>query len=275
MLERPAPQSCKQQVAAAFSRAATTYDSVADFQRAVGARLLSLLPEQQSHPLTAQTAVQQWLDIGCGTGHFCQQLQQRWPSAQGIGLDLAEGMLDFARTRCPEIRYICADAEQLPLQDNSQDLVFSSLALQWCSDFPRVLSEIKRVLKPGGVLLFSSLAEGSLIELRHSWQAVDNLAHVNQFRPLSLYQDFTASCGLQLLDVHCHTHTYHYAKVRDLTHELKYLGADHLQAGRAPGLVGRQGLQRLLDAYETYRQPQGLPATWQVIYGVLRKESSV
>ncbi len=270
MREHPTPQPCKQtekqHVAAAFSRAASTYDSVADFQRAVGTRLLSLLPEP------SQTAVQHWLDMGCGTGYFCQQLQQRWPHAQGIGLDLAEGMLSFARNRCPELGYICADAEQLPLPDNSQDLVFSSLALQWCTDFSRVLSEIKRVLKPGGVLLFSSLADGSLLELRNSWRAVDHLAHVNQFRSLSLYQDLTANCGLQVLDVHCHTHTYHYSKVRELTHELKLLGADHVQAGRAQGLVGRQGLQRLLDAYESYRQPQGLPATWQVIYGVLRKE---
>ncbi len=239
----------------------------------MGARLLSLLPEQTTIPLADQTQVQQWLDIGCGTGYFCEHLQQRWPSAQGVGLDLAEGMLNFARIRCPELRYICADAEQLPLQDNSQDLVFSSLALQWCADFSSVLSEIKRVLKPGGVLLFSSLADGSLSELRNSWQAVDNSPHVNQFRPFSLYQDLIAASGLQMLDVHCHTHTYHYAKVRELTHELKHLGADHVQAGRAPGLVSRQGFQRLLDTYESYRQPQGLPATWQVVYGVLRKES--
>nr|MBP8008331.1 methyltransferase domain-containing protein [Thiopseudomonas sp.] len=170
-------QNNKQQVAAAFSRAAETYDSVADFQRAVGARLLSLLPES-----ICPAHIQQWLDLGCGTGYFCEHLQQRFASARGTGLDLAQGMLAFARTRCPDLSYICADAEQLPLQDNSQDLVFSSLALQWCTDFSKVLHEAHRVLKPGGVLLFSSLADGSLIELRRSWQAVDNATHVNQFR---------------------------------------------------------------------------------------------
>ena len=268
MLEFSAQQqSNKQQVAAAFSRAAETYDSVADFQRAVGARLFSLLPESIS-----PTQIQQWLDLGCGTGYFCEHLQQRFASARGTGLDLAQGMLAFARTRCPDLSYICADAEQLPLQDNSQDLVFSSLALQWCTDFSKVLREAQRVLKPGGVLLFSSLADGSLIELRRSWQAVDNATHVNQFRTLKRYQESTAASALQVLDLHCHTHIYHYAKVADLTHELKHLGADHLQDGRAPGLVSRQGLQRLLNAYEYYRQPQGLPATWQVVYGVLRKE---
>lgn len=269
MLECAQPVQSKQQIAAAFSRAANTYDSVADFQRAVGTRLLSLLPESV---LGTTESLANWLDIGCGTGYFCQQLQQRWPQAQGIGLDLAPGMLQVARKRCPNNSYLCADAERLPLTDNSQDLVFSSLALQWCSDFARVLSEIKRVLKPGGVLLFSSVADGSLYELKRSWQMVDHAAHVNQFRPLSLYQDLAAASGLQRLDLHCHRHIYHYPKVRDLTHELKYLGADHVQAGRAQGLLGRQRLQRLLDAYEGFRQPQGLPATWQVVYGVLSKE---
>ncbi len=272
MLDRAAQQQSKQQIAAAFSRAAETYDSVAQFQRAVCMRLLSLLPEPVSTSSAKQNQLQQWLDIGCGTGHFCKHLQQNWPNAQGIGLDLAHGMLTFASTHCPGISYICADAEQLPLRDNSQDIVFSSLALQWCTDFSRVLSEINRVLKPGGVLLFSSVADGSLLELRSSWQAVDHAAHVNQFRPLNIYQDLAVASAMQVLDLHCHTHTYYYAKVRDLTHELKYLGADHLHAGRAQGLVGRQSLQRLLDAYENYRQPQGLPATWQVVYGVLRKE---
>lgn len=272
MLEHLAQPTSKQQVAAAFSRAASTYDSVADFQRAVGTRLLSLLPAAAGNASATQLQVQQWLDIGCGTGHFCEHLQQRWPRAQGLGLDLAKGMLHVARTRCPSLSYICADAEHLPLQDNSQDVIFSNLALQWCDDFSQVLSEAKRVLKPAGVLLFSSVADGSLAELRDSWRAVDKAAHVNTFRPLSLYQDLTAACGLQVLDVHCHTHIYHYAKVRELTHELKHLGADHLQAGRGQGLVGRQGLQRLLDAYEDYRQSQGLPATWQVVYGVLRKD---
>src|SRR5690554_3758031 len=100
MLERL--QCNKQQVAAAFSRAANTYDSVAEFQRAVGGRLLSLVPQQLN---SVGHQPQSWLDIGCGTGYFCQQLQQRWPLAQGLGLDLAEGMLVVARERCPTLAY--------------------------------------------------------------------------------------------------------------------------------------------------------------------------
>lgn len=279
MLKQLEKKQNKQQIAERFSQAAQTYDSVADLQRAVGARLLSLLPEPalnsksilNSKPLDFKP-IENWLDIGCGTGHFCQQLQKKWPNAQGVGLDLAEGMLQFSSLRCPAVSYVCADAERLPLADNSQDLVFSSLALQWCNDFSRVLNEIKRVLKPNGLLLFSSVAEGSLAELKHSWQAVDAATHVNPFRTFNNYQQLVSSSGLAIEQLHCHQHIYYYAKVQDLTSELKYLGANHIQAKKNQGSVGKKGLQQLLSTYETYRQPQGLPATWQVVYGVLRKE---
>lgn len=258
----------KQHIAATFSKAATTYDSAADLQRAVGARLLSLLPVS----LIKTKKIDNWLDIGCGTGHFCQQLLEKWPNAQGIGLDLAEEMLKFSRIHCPKVNYICADAEHLPLANNSQDLIFSSLALQWCADFSSVLNEVQRVLKPNGLLLFSSIADGSLVELNQSWQAVDGKKHVNQFRTFKNYTNLVSSSDLEMIDLHCYQHIYHYEEVRDLTLELKLLGANHLKAGRAQGLVGKKGFQRFLNTYETYRQPQGLPASWQVVYGVLRKK---
>ena len=64
------------------------------------------------------------------------------------------------------------------------DLIFSSLAVQWCADFAAVLSEAYRVLQPGGVLAFASLCVGTLYELRDSWRQVDGLVHVNRFREL-------------------------------------------------------------------------------------------
>ena len=64
----------------------------------------------------------------------------------------------------------------------------------------------------------------------------------------------------------------HYPDVRSLTHELKALGAHNLNPGRPGGLTGRARMLALLKAYEQFRQPQGLPATYQVVYGVLRKD---
>jgi malonyl-CoA O-methyltransferase len=165
------------------------------------------------------------------------------------------------------------DAERLPLQSASCDLLFSSLALQWCANFAAVLSEAGRVLRPGGVLAFSSLCVGTLQELRDSWQAVDGFVHVNRFRRFEDYQRLCGGSDLALLSLQTKPETLYYPDVRSLTHELKALGAHNLNPGRPGGLTGRTRMLALLNAYEQFRQPQGLPATYQVVYGVLRKDS--
>ena len=102
-------------------------------------------------------------------------------------------------------------------------------------------------------------------------QAVDGLVHVNRFRRFEDYQRLCAASGFEQLELHRCAHVLHYPDVRSLTHELKALGAHNLNPGRPSGLTGRARMQGLLQAYEAFRQPAGLPATYQVVYGVLRK----
>lgn len=252
----------KRQVAASFSRAAASYDSVAALQRAVGHSLLERLPQ----PLTAA----RWLDLGSGTGFFSRILAERCGDG-GVAVDLAEGMLAHARQQGAARHHVAGDAERLPLRDGCFELIFSSLALQWCGQFSAVLSEAARVLRPGGMFAFSSLCVGTLDELRASWQAVDGQVHVNRFRHFDDYQRLTAASPLQVLDLQRQAHVLHYPDVRSLTHELKALGAHNLNPGRPSGLTGRARIDAMLRAYENFRDAQGLPATYQVVYGVLRK----
>ncbi|MCQ4346421.1 malonyl-ACP O-methyltransferase BioC [Pseudomonas stutzeri] len=255
----------KRQVAASFSRAAASYDSVAELQRAVGAELLARLP--------ADFVPQRWLDLGSGTGHFSRALAARFPQASGTALDIAEGMLRHARPLGGATQFVCGDAEHLPLASASQQLIFSSLALQWCADFAAVLGEARRVLAPGGVLAFSSLCVGTLQELQGSWQAVDGFVHVNRFRRLEDYRALCAASGLEVLELATERRVLHYADLRQLTHELKALGAHNLNPGRPGGLTGRARVRALVEAYERFRDAQGLPASWQVVYGVLRRSA--
>ena len=222
----------KRLVAVSFSRAAASYDSVAELQRNVGHELMSRLPVGLSP--------QRWLDVGCGTGYFSRVLGQHFPRSEGLALDIAQGMLAYARPLGGAQHFIAGDAECLPLQDNSCDVVFSSLALQWCAHFD-------------------------------GWKAVDGQVHVNRFREFSAYQQLCAGSGLQVKSLHTQPHVLHYPQVRQLTHELKALGAHNLNPGRPEGLTGRARVQGLITAYEQFRQPQGLPATYQVVYGILEK----
>ncbi|WP_343578169.1 malonyl-ACP O-methyltransferase BioC [Pseudomonas sp.] len=253
----------KRQVAASFSRAAETYDAVADLQRAVGSQLLQRLPNE--------LAPQRWVDLGSGTGYFTRALAEHYPQAHGLAVDIAEGMLRHARDLGGAEHFIGGDAEHLPLRDGACDLLFSSLALQWCADLPSVLSEARRVLRPNGVLAFSSLCIGTLGELRSAWQAVDGFVHVNRFRAFEDYQRHCAASGLEVLELRTEDCVLHFPDLRSLTHELKALGAHNLNPGRPDGLTGRERVRALITAYEQFRQPQGLPATYRVVYAVLRK----
>ncbi len=256
----------KRQVAASFSRAAPSYDSVADLQRAVGSELMSRLPEMTPA---------RWLDLGSGTGYFSRTLAQRLPGSEGVALDIAEGMLNHARPLGGAQHFVAGDAENLPLREESVGLMFSSLAVQWCSDFASVLAEAERVLQPGGIFGFASLCVGTLYELRDSWQAVDGMVHVNRFREFEQYQRLCAASGLQVSSLNVMPHVLHYPDVRSLTHELKALGAHNINPGRPGGLTGRARIQALMAAYEGFRQEEGLPATYQVVYAVLEKPAAV
>ena len=257
------PLPDKMSVAASFSRAANSYDAVADLQRQVGLRLMNMLP--------ASLAPRHWLDLGCGTGHFARQLATRYPQGDGLALDIAEGMLRHARPLGGARHFIAGDAEALPLRETSHELIYSSLALQWCANLRGVLAEARRVLRPGGVLAFSSLVDGTLDELRQSWRQVDERVHVNRFRHLADYQALCADSGLRLLRLEQRPAVLYFPDLSALTRELKALGAHNLNPGRPPGLTGRARLRALAEAYEQFRVSQGLPVTYQAVYAVLEK----
>ncbi|HEB26314.1 MAG TPA: malonyl-[acyl-carrier protein] O-methyltransferase BioC, partial [Porticoccus sp.] len=263
----------KQRVADSFSRAASSYDSAARLQRQVGRRLIEALPDNcSSLEQPDQCDAFKIIDLGCGTGYFTEQLDKKYPSADITGIDLAQGMLDFASSEHDmPVTWLCGDAENIPLAGNSVDLIFSNLAFQWCEQLPMLASEIVRVLKPGGLIAFTSLGQKTLFELRESWAAVDDYVHVNHFLEANHWQAVFTKAGMVFQSFETDTCLLAYRDLRHLTNELKGLGAHNVNVGQNRGLTGREHIRKLVSAYEKFRNPQGeLPATWEVIYGVAR-----
>jgi malonyl-CoA O-methyltransferase len=249
----------KQDVARSFGRAAAGYERAAALQRTIGEELLALAP-----PLAPARV----LDIGSGTGHFSDRLAQRFPRAEVIGLDLAEGMLRQARagTRGESARWLCGDAEQLPLAGASIDLVYSSLALQWCESPGPALAEIARVLAPGGQALIATLGDDTLWELRAAWRAVDARVHVNRFASVAALERAARAAGLTVRGIGQKYHLPAYADVQGLARDLRAIGAHNVNAGRPGGLAGRGAWRRLQSAYAQLANPDGtLPATYRAL----------
>jgi malonyl-CoA O-methyltransferase len=252
----------KKRIARSFSRAATTYDSVAEFQRAVGEKLLKKI--KTSEVIQEAGLV---VDLGCGTGYFGEPLQMLFPKANIIGVDLAEGMLQAARARNKEhFSWLCGDAENLPLANACADVIFSNLALQWCHNLQGLFSELNRILKPGGVLFFSTLGPMTLHELRSAWSKVDCYAHVNLFKPIEQVHRSLQKNRFSVLESQGDTNVLAFEKLTDLTRSLKDLGAHNVNREQLQGLTGRKKIAAFKSAYENYRQGAFLPATYDVFY---------
>lgn len=270
VLETPAKsqnlQRDKQQVARSFSQAANSYDGLARLQRQLGDRLLQQVQPQLSGIV---------LDVGSGTGVYSEQMAALDSVQQVLSLDLAAGMLDFARSHRPHtnIYWVQADAEGLPLADNCVDAIFANLSLQWSENPKSLFAELQRVLKPGGTLAFNTLGPDTLHELRTAWSVVDPFVHVNQF--ISVADIVTAMPRSLLAEQFTVTHQqFEYQHLYQLLQELKGIGASNHNSGRPLGLGGRQRLQTLAKAYERFRSLEGLlPASYEVICGLYRKSS--
>lgn len=255
------PLRDKRLVAASFSRAAQTYDGVARLQREIADKLGCWLSDEP---------VQQVLDLGCGTGYANSWLSRR-SVLPLINLDIAEGMLGFARQQGCLGLFVTGDAEQLPLADQSVDCVWSSLAVQWSEQPEALFKELYRVVRPGGRILVCTLGPSTLNELRAAWAGADQLEHVNQFMSIECWLAFAGALHLRrhIKDFRVER----YSELSVLLRELKALGAHNVNPNRRAGLGGQKSLKVMYRNYEQFRDQQGyFPATYEVHYLEFERE---
>lgn len=260
----------RSRVRRSFQRGAGAYDHLTPVQQRVVERLLECLP---AGPLTGPV-----LDIGCGTGRLLSGLQERYPSAQPVGLDLACAMLRQARPRLGSRALLLqADAERLPFRNGSFALIVSSSTFQWCEDLDACFREVRRCLQPGGRFSFSLFGGGTFHELRESWRAA------------------RTACGVPVDGEHDGTHRFHtevqvraalerqhfndvlvestverewYADVAHLLQSVKRIGAGSSRPPAGGGLGWRRILHRMAEYYTgQYGAAAGVPASYDVIRG--------
>ena len=247
----------KQAIAHAFGRAAKNYDNIARFQQKSGQYLFDCLSTMPGNTM---------LDAGCGTGYFSQQ----WHLAgkQVIALDLSAAMLAIAQQKQAAMSYIQADMELLPLKDESVDLCFSHLAIQWCSNLYTPLSELYRITKKGGVVAFSTLVDGSLQELKQCWQKVDNKPHINSFLT---FEQIKLACNGWPHSLEQQSWHLTYPSFGCLLQSLKGIGATYLAQGRQQhGLMTKNHLAKLVEHYP--HTGDQFPLTYQLVFGMLYRE---
>jgi len=258
-------------VKSVFSRSVATYDAHAVLQREVANRLLGHLEFTRLKPARI-------LDIGCGTGYFTSLLRQRFRRAHLVALDIAEPMVGAARSKQKHDffrrgvnGFTAADALALPFSDACFDLACSNLTMQWVVDPRRMLAEMRRVLAPGGLMLFSTFGRRTLSEMR---QSLASIAHeraglVLPFPDVTSLGNALMELPVELPVTDTDLFTLTYADAMTLVRELKALGASSSAiAGRPGGLYGRSLLRQLEAAYgAAHRMEDGrIRATFEVLY---------
>ena len=111
------------------------------------------------------------LDVGCGTGANLALVERRFPGVAACGLDLDAGALRFCSERGPRARLVQGEGGRLPFQDASLACVLALDVIEHVDDDRALLAELRRVLRPGGVLVASVPAYPSL------WSAHDEALH--------------------------------------------------------------------------------------------------
>ena len=169
---------------------------------------------------------------------------------------------------------VAADEEALPFRDASLDLVVSALALQFVNDLPGTLIQIRRALKPDGLLLAALVGGDTLIELRQAFAAAE--AEIEdgvspRIAPFSDVRDMgallqRANFALPVTDVD--RLTARYASPFELMHDLRFMGATNSLVERSRRPLRRATLMRMAEIYtERFSDPDGrIRATFEIVW---------
>ncbi len=146
------------------------------------------------------------LDVGCGAGEMAAQLQTRYKKAHVLALDNEFAMVQFAKQQHHQSCF-CADAARLPLPDRTVDLIFANLLLPWYPNIPVLLREWRRVLRPQGLLMLTTLGLDTLREIKMILDADQwpQLVDMHDIGDLLLQEKFEGP----VLDVNHYTLNYH------------------------------------------------------------------
>lgn len=255
---------------AAFSRGASAYDQQARVQRQVVDQFLDRLARLDPAP-------RRCLDVGAGTGLLLSRLLQAHPGLGAAGVDLAPEMVRAARVRAPGALLAVADAEALPFDEGAFDLVVSTSTLQWLPQLTSAFAEMRRVLRPGGLLAVALFGAETLCELRGAWrEALPPGApdRTHRFPGAGAVAGALRRAGMAHARATSARLVEHHPDVLHLLRTLRAIGAGNAAPGGAvpAGLGARRVTERMVRAYEErHRGTEGIPATYEVVTAVARR----
>ena len=200
----------KEKISRNFSRSASSYDQHALLQKELADKLFDSIGGFKPARV---------LDIGCGTGYLADKMSQKFPSAKVVGIDIAPGMIEVAKSKYQRANLLFAlgDGESLPFDQQSFDLIISNASLQWMS-LEKVLGEVNRVIRQQGNFSFTTFGPGTLIELKACDFQVNDFTSIAEIKK-GLGKIFSE------IKIDAYMKKVEFASVKELILHLKEIGA--------------------------------------------------
>jgi NADH dehydrogenase [ubiquinone] 1 alpha subcomplex assembly factor 5 len=208
------------------------------------------------------------LDLGARGGAMARLLTERRGGVRVIAAEPSSRLL--ATSPAPRV---CADPELIPFRDASFDLAASCLALHWCGDLPGTLVQLRRALKPDGLLLAATFGGSTLVELRTALFEAE-LAEEGGVSPrvsptveLGDAASLLQRAGFAMPVADSETITVTYPDILALMHDLRGMGETNALAARRR-FLSRATLARAGAIYaERFATPEGrITATFEVLF---------
>jgi malonyl-CoA O-methyltransferase len=209
----------------------------------------------------------QILDLGCGTGTGSVQLKRTFRKAQVVGMDTSLAMLSQVRRKSSMLRPLKAvygDIGALPFAARSADMVFSNLASYWCPEPMAIFAEFRRVLRPDGMLLFSTFGPATMNELGEAWAGVDEEVELPVFPDLLEIGNALVAAGFREPVMDREMITLNYPQLDALFDELEATGTSLLVHGWERWKTARMELKQ---AYAPMLRDGKYPLSFEVVYG--------
>lgn len=245
---------------ALFEQQAPRYDQHAVLEREVADRLLERVEFQKREPARI-------MDLGCGSGYCASTLKRRYRKAEVVGVDFALPMCQLVARKSSfmrPLRVVCANVSSLPFSSASVDLLVANLSLQWTADLPAMFNGLRRILKPGGLLLFSIPGTDSLKELKMACQAAGYEDSVREFMDMHDLGDALMAAGFREPVMAAEIITLAYRDQSALLEEVLAVGAasycrdfDRIQSKAA----------EIAACYPVDTQAGTWPLSWEIVYG--------
>lgn len=212
------------------------------------------------------------LDLGAGTGAMARCLARRFRRADVVSVDPVHTLLRTARQRSPRWfsrqRHVVGEAERLPLSTHSLDLILSNVALPWFDPVDLALAECVRTLRPGGLMLLSSLGPGTLKELAIAWAGSGASHRMHPFADMHVLGDALVHAGFSDVVMDVQRIRLQAPDFWNLCRILSRSGGAGALAARRRGLTGAATFRDAGVRYDALRDTDGaLPVSVEFVFG--------